>query len=115
MSGEIIQPRLQLVAWEITADCNLSCALCPVTKGLERPQGHMDPALFRRLLDETGDFVFTLLFWDWGEPFVNPDIFAEATSLFRPPTGTFPSHRPVTRTSSLVPGRIPWATSSNGN
>ncbi len=60
---------------EPSAHCNLACSLCPVTRGLERPQGHMDPALFRRLLDETGEFVFTLLFWDWGEPFVNPHAF----------------------------------------
>jgi radical SAM protein with 4Fe4S-binding SPASM domain len=60
---------------EPSAHCNLACALCPVTKGLERPQGHMDPALFRKLLDETGDFVYTLLFWDWGELFVNPNAF----------------------------------------
>jgi len=60
---------------EPSAHCNLACALCPVTKGLERPQGHMDPALFRKILDETGDYIFTLLFWDWGEPFVNPHAF----------------------------------------
>ncbi len=60
---------------EPSAHCNLSCTLCPVTKGLERPQGNMDPALFCRLLDEIGEHVFTLLFWDWGEPFVNPHAF----------------------------------------
>lgn len=60
---------------EPSAHCNLACALCPVTRGLERPQGHMDLDLFKSLLDETGDFLFTLLFWDWGEPFVNPRAF----------------------------------------
>jgi radical SAM protein with 4Fe4S-binding SPASM domain len=60
---------------EPSAHCNLACALCPVTKGLDRPQGHMDLGLFKKLLDETGDYLFTLLLWDWGEPFVNPRIF----------------------------------------
>ncbi len=60
---------------EPSAHCNLACALCPVTKGLDRLQGNMDLALFKKLLDETGDYVFTLLLWDWGEPFVNPRVF----------------------------------------
>jgi radical SAM protein with 4Fe4S-binding SPASM domain len=60
---------------EPSAHCNLHCALCAVTTGLGRPQGHMDLELFKRLLDETGDYVFTLIFFDWGEPFVNPDAF----------------------------------------
>jgi MoaA/NifB/PqqE/SkfB family radical SAM enzyme len=55
--------------------CNLRCALCPITMGFERPQGLMDPALFRRILDEAGPYAFTLLLWDWGEPFVNPHIY----------------------------------------
>jgi radical SAM protein with 4Fe4S-binding SPASM domain len=57
---------------EPSAHCNLSCTLCPVTKGLQRPQGHMPLDLFRRLMDEVGEYIFTLLFWDWGEPFANP-------------------------------------------
>jgi radical SAM protein with 4Fe4S-binding SPASM domain len=35
----------------------------------------MDPSLFRRILDEAGPYAFTLLLWDWGEPFVNPHIY----------------------------------------
>lgn len=55
--------------------CNLQCTLCPVTVGLDRPQGFMDLSLFRKLIDEVGEYVFTLLLWDWGEPFLNPQIF----------------------------------------
>lgn len=60
---------------EPSAHCNLSCTLCPVTVGLGRPQGHMDFATFKRVLDEVGDYLFTLLLWDWGEPFLNPAIY----------------------------------------
>lgn len=60
---------------EPSTRCNLRCALCPITAGFERPQGLMDPALFRRILDEAGPYAFTLLLWDWGEPFVNPHIY----------------------------------------
>lgn len=60
---------------EPTAFCNLRCALCPVTSGLNRPQGHMEIELFKRIIDEIGDYIFHLLLWDWGEPFLNPHIY----------------------------------------
>lgn len=55
--------------------CNLRCALCPISVGFDRPQGVMDPALFRAIMDEAGPYAFTLQLWDWGEPFVNPHIY----------------------------------------
>jgi len=61
---------------EPSARCNLHCALCPVTAGLERSQGFMDLVVFKKVIDEVGDYVFTVLLWDWGEPFLNPSIYA---------------------------------------
>ncbi len=55
--------------------CNLACALCPVTAGLERAQGLMEFATFKKVIDEIGDYIFTLLLWDWGEPFLNPAVY----------------------------------------
>jgi len=55
--------------------CNLRCALCPVSQGFERPQGLMELGLFCKIMDEAGPYAFTLLLWDWGEPFVNPQIY----------------------------------------
>ena len=60
---------------EPTTYCNLKCALCPVTEGMERPRGHMDFGLFKRVIDEVGDYAFLLFLWDWGEPFLNPSIY----------------------------------------
>ena len=60
---------------EPTAFCNLRCALCPVTDGMTRPLGHMDFNIFKKLVDETGEYVFLMLLWDWGEPFLNPSIY----------------------------------------
>lgn len=60
---------------EPTTYCNLRCALCPTTGGLDRPTGHMPPALFEKLIDEVGEYLFLILFWDWGEPFLNPHIY----------------------------------------
>jgi radical SAM protein with 4Fe4S-binding SPASM domain len=42
---------------------------------MQRPSGFMDVALYRRLLDEIGDYLFLILFWDWGEPFLHPSAF----------------------------------------
>lgn len=60
---------------EPSAYCNLSCPLCPVTKGLKRPKGYMDFQLFKKIIDEIGEYLFFVLLWDWGEPFLNPSIF----------------------------------------
>lgn len=60
---------------EPTTHCNLRCALCPVTEGMDRPAGHMDFNLFKKVIDEIGDYIFLILLWDWGEPFLNPSIY----------------------------------------
>ena len=60
---------------EPTNRCNLRCSLCPVAEGLARESGFMDPALFRRIIDEAGPYVFLILLWEWGEPFIHPEIY----------------------------------------
>ena len=60
---------------EPTSRCNLHCTFCPVSNGLNRPAGNMDAALFRRIVDELSDYLLVIMFWDWGEPFLNPDAF----------------------------------------
>jgi len=60
---------------EPSSFCNVKCVLCPVTEGLGRSSGHMDFNLFRKLVDEIGQYVFIIILWDWGEPFLNPAIY----------------------------------------
>jgi len=60
---------------EPTNLCNLKCPLCPVTEGLRRPKGHMELDLFKKFIDEVGDFAFLIILWDWGEPFLNPAVY----------------------------------------
>jgi radical SAM protein with 4Fe4S-binding SPASM domain len=60
---------------EPSTHCNLRCALCPVTKGLERRTGNMSLELYKKVVREIGDYLFTILLWDWGEPFINPKIY----------------------------------------
>ena len=60
---------------EPTTHCNLRCLLCPVNTGLNRPTGHMDFEVFRKVVDEAAEYLFFILLWDWGEPFLNPRIY----------------------------------------
>ena len=57
---------------EPTSHCNLRCRVCPVATGLGRDSGHMDFTLFKGLMDELGDYLLVMMFWDWGEPLLNP-------------------------------------------
>ena len=52
---------------EPTNYCDLQCRVCPVTRGMNRRSGHMDPRLFKKIIDELADYLFLILFWDWGK------------------------------------------------
>lgn len=60
---------------EPTSRCNLECRICPLAAGLGRPAGNMEPAMFRRLIDELRDYLLVMMFWDWGEPFLNSHAY----------------------------------------
>ena len=64
--------RLQI---EPSTLCNLTCSLCPVTVVMNRPVGNMNLSTFRKVIDEIGEYIFVIILWDWGEPFLNPDIY----------------------------------------
>lgn len=60
---------------EPTNLCNLRCLQCSTGQNtLTRPRGSMRLEDFRRLLDETADWVFHLLLYFQGEPFLNPEL-----------------------------------------
>jgi MoaA/NifB/PqqE/SkfB family radical SAM enzyme len=67
-------PALVSVNLELTNHCNLRCTICPVNTTMRRPKGFMDPALFRRIIDDNPGFRFVLAF-QWGEPLLHPNFF----------------------------------------
>jgi Radical SAM superfamily/Iron-sulfur cluster-binding domain len=67
-------PVLTSVNLELTNHCNLRCTICPVNTTMRRPKGFMDPALFRRVIDENPQIHFVLAF-QWGEPLLHPNFF----------------------------------------
>ncbi|HWP66145.1 MAG TPA: radical SAM protein [Candidatus Limnocylindria bacterium] len=54
---------------ESTSACNLRCPACFTGAGeTGRPRGAMPLALYERLLDELGPYLFEIEFHNWGEP-----------------------------------------------
>ena len=70
-----IRARPLKLVFDPTNVCQLACPLCPTGAGLlDRGSGHAQLELFRRLMDQVGDYVFILDFYNWGEPLLNPRL-----------------------------------------
>lgn len=55
--------------------CNLSCPLCLTTSETgARPAGVLPLELFREFIDDVGDYLLLIVLWNWGEPFLNPNL-----------------------------------------
>jgi radical SAM protein with 4Fe4S-binding SPASM domain len=64
-----------IIQIEPTNICNLQCPLCPVgQKALGRPPRHMTFLEFCKIVDDIEDHAMLLVMWDWGEPFMNPEL-----------------------------------------
>ena len=61
---------------EATNVCNLKCPFCFTGVGeVTRERGMMPMERYRRLIDELGGHALLVEFYNWGEPFLNPEIF----------------------------------------
>lgn len=64
-----------IIQVEPTNVCNLECPLCPTGIGsMKRPKGFMALETFNRIINEMGDVLLSVLFYGWGEPFLNRDL-----------------------------------------
>jgi pyruvate-formate lyase-activating enzyme len=62
---------------EPTNLCNLRCPACFTGVGeVGRPRSVMSPDLYRKLLDELGDYLFLVEFGSWGEPLLSKHLEA---------------------------------------
>lgn len=71
---------------EPTNRCNLRCPICPHDK-MTRPRGLMDPALFRKLVDEIQGRTSVVILHFMGESLIHPQIadfvsYAHENKLF---------------------------------
>jgi len=63
---------------EPSSRCNLRCTYCPV--GTETgPTGHMDPDVFKKLVDDVHRHALIIVLWGWGEPFICPAVYEMIT------------------------------------
>lgn len=57
---------------EPTTVCHLHCPACPTGLRLGmRPHATIDWELFRSVIDELGDYIFSLYMYNWGEPLLS--------------------------------------------
>ena len=66
--------------WIINLDtfsgCNLKCPFCPTgTDQMGRPKRHLPIDHAKRVIDSVKDHALEIRLYNWGEPFLNPDIF----------------------------------------
>lgn len=59
---------------ETTTRCNLRCPMCP-RRELSLPNADMDFDLFKKIVDETKDYLEFIWLHGYGEPLLCPDIF----------------------------------------
>jgi radical SAM protein with 4Fe4S-binding SPASM domain len=60
---------------EPTNVCNLRCPVCPAGSGYDKsPKGFMDFPRFKTIIDTTKNFLESIYLWNFGEPFLAPDI-----------------------------------------
>lgn len=64
---------LNSVNIEITNQCNLACAMCPVNQNMHRPKESISFDFFKKIIDENPQLKFVLAF-QWGEPLLHDDL-----------------------------------------
>lgn len=70
-----LKSRPVKLIFDPTNACQLACPLCPTGLGMiDRRTGHADLRLFRRLMEQVGDYVFLIDFFNWGDPLLNPHL-----------------------------------------
>ncbi len=72
--GEIVKPRLQLIAWEITRSCNLFCAHCRASAAHSRYSGELSTEECFHLIDEILEVGKPIIILSGGEPLIRQDV-----------------------------------------
>ncbi|MBI4283121.1 MAG: radical SAM protein [Chloroflexi bacterium] len=72
--GDMLTPRLQLIAWELTRSCNLFCAHCRGSAGQGKYPGELSTEECFHLIDEILEVGKPILILSGGEPLVREDV-----------------------------------------
>ncbi len=70
-----LRARPLKLTFDPTNQCQLECPLCPTGLRIQdREPGRADLQIFQRLMEEVGDYVFFIDFYNWGEPLLNKQL-----------------------------------------
>lgn len=75
MNSLTLEPKLRLVAWEITRRCNLSCAHCRASAEDVYYGGELSTDECFRLIDQIVEVGKPILILTGGEPLCRPDVY----------------------------------------
>jgi heme b synthase len=71
----ILEPKLRLVAWEITRRCNLACAHCRAGSLDAKYRNELSTDECFKLIDQIAEVGKPILILTGGEPLSHPDVF----------------------------------------
>ena len=71
----ILEPKLRLVAWEITRRCNLACAHCRADALDTEYRDELSTKECFKLIDQIAEVGKPILILTGGEPLCRPDVF----------------------------------------
>jgi len=71
-SGRLGYPTKAMI--EISRDCNLQCALCPLGSGRIDKQPPMPSSLYHRIIDAIAPTIWKAKLYNYGEPLLHPEI-----------------------------------------
>lgn len=77
-NGNVLQPRLHLVAWEITKSCNLYCAHCRASALYGPFEGELSTEECCRVVDEILEVGKPIIILTGGEPLMRNDVLEVA-------------------------------------
>ncbi|MFA4837162.1 MAG: radical SAM protein [Dehalococcoidia bacterium] len=75
MNKDLLNADLQLVAWEITRRCNLTCAHCRASAEDTAYSGEFSTEECFKVIDSIADVAKPILILTGGEPLMRPDVF----------------------------------------
>lgn len=81
-SGNVIRPKLQLLAWEITRSCNLFCAHCRASAGNKGYPDELSTEECYLLIDQILEVARPIIILTGGEPLAREDVFSIAKYAF---------------------------------
>lgn len=71
----VVWGKPYILTVEPSSWCNLKCPLCAVgANKLTRKQGLLPPEIFQQILRELGSYLFEILMFNQGEPFLHPNL-----------------------------------------